>query len=333
MSRSRLVVYTAIIGGFNDYPHRPAVINPDVQYVVFSDTHRTVPTPWELRRPVWVHNSPRRTARYHKINADLLFPDAALTLWHDGSHQLVVDPWTVVNSATSYQAETNAKRNDPMAVTVPWATLEQMAAGSESRETAVRVLKTGVEAVSREVNSSGLASDGAGSSGTNSGSGSGGGRTDNGGSGGGSGGYNGTNSGTNSGSGGYIERRDDVRIRPPFIFSSFRHPQRSDIHSELDACIQLRKDNPSLMKAQVAGYRAAGYPSAHGLYETACIVRDHSPATAELNRQWWLELQRGSYRDQLSLNYVIWKLGLEPRCGIIPGHREQSRFFNFYKHR
>ena len=47
-----------------------------------------------------------------------------------------------------------------------------------------------------------------------------------------------------------------------------------------------------------------------GLVEAPVILRRHTAAIRALNEAWWAELVRGSRRDQLSFNYVAWKLGL-----------------------
>lgn len=108
-----LVVYTAIIGGFND-KLRPPPVERDprkrpVKYVCFTDCiYRNDTDPprasgsprWEIRLPLWEHrDSPRRTARWHKVMAhEALYdykPD--YSLWLDGSHQLDADPWSLVD--------------------------------------------------------------------------------------------------------------------------------------------------------------------------------------------------------------------------------------------
>jgi hypothetical protein len=111
---------------------------------------------------------------------------------------------------------------------------------------------------------------------------------------------------------------------------SFKHPQRSCVYQELQACTKLAKDNPKLMRDQVTKYRADGYPPYNGLVETACVVRKNSNESASFNKMWWEELKQHSYRDQLSFNYVAWKLGVN--YGHFPGCRVQSALFNFLQH-
>ena len=43
----------------------------------------------------------RLTARWHKIMSHCALPEAEITLWHDGSHHLRVNPWDVVDYGLS----------------------------------------------------------------------------------------------------------------------------------------------------------------------------------------------------------------------------------------
>lgn len=111
---------------------------------------------------------------------------------------------------------------------------------------------------------------------------------------------------------------------------SFKHPQRSCIYQELQACLDLKKDNPVLMKNQIALYRSEGYPTFNGLVETACVVRRDTDRVFKFNQYWWRMLDEYSLRDQLSFNYVAWKLNAT--YGHIPGCRSNSAFFDFVSH-
>lgn len=66
----------------------------------------------------------------------------------------------------------------------------------------------------------------------------------------------------------------------------------------------------------MARYRAEGLPEDAGLIEAPVILRRHTDAIRRLNESWWGEIVRASRRDQLSFNYVAWKLGL--RYGTFP---------------
>jgi hypothetical protein len=90
----------------------------------------------------------------------------------------------------------------------------------------------------------------------------------------------------------------------------FRHHARSCTYQEAEACMVRRLDTPQVIENQMARYRAEGFPVQFGLQELPVILRRHSRAVADFDRQWWEEIVRGSRRDQLSFQYVRWKTGL-----------------------
>lgn len=90
----------------------------------------------------------------------------------------------------------------------------------------------------------------------------------------------------------------------------FRHAERSCVYRELEACVRLYKDDLATMYQQIARYRREGYPYNNGLAETTAVLRRHTPHVARLNSAWWSEIEHGSVRDQLSFDYVCWRLGI-----------------------
>jgi len=64
------------------------------------------------------------------------------------------------------------------------------------------------------------------------------------------------------------------------------------------------KDNPDVMRHQIARYRTEGYPENNGLVFASILVRRHNqPDVIRTMEHWWNEIQNGSRRDQLSFNY------------------------------
>lgn len=116
-----------------------------------------------------------------------------------------------------------------------------------------------------------------------------------------------------------------------YVLAAFKHPDRTCVYQELQACINHKKDNPRLMRQQIRQYRKEGYPPYNGLVETACVFRQACPEVTAFNELWWQQLDQHSFRDQLSFNYAAWKLGQS--YGIIPGRRDTSRFFDFVPHK
>ena len=112
--------------------------------------------------------------------------------------------------------------------------------------------------------------------------------------------------------------------------ATFKHPDRTCVFQELHACKRLKKDNAVLMERQLEAYRKEGYPVFNGMVETACVIRKQGPEQLEFNRLWWQQIKQHSFRDQLSFNYVAWKLGMS--YGRVPGCRAKSDFCAFVMH-
>lgn len=113
--------------------------------------------------------------------------------------------------------------------------------------------------------------------------------------------------------------------------ATFKHPIRNCVYQELKACIKYRKDNEILMQQQVEKYRTEGYPPHNGMVETACVLRRNTSEVAVFNKAWWSELDKHSFRDQLSFNYVARKTDIA--YSTITGHRESSPYFEFISHK
>lgn len=79
----KLVVYTCITGAY-DVLSDPITTIPGVDFVCFSDydISRQI---WQLRTPVKRQKNSLLTARWHKQNPHLLFPDYEYSLWVDGN--------------------------------------------------------------------------------------------------------------------------------------------------------------------------------------------------------------------------------------------------------
>lgn len=112
--------------------------------------------------------------------------------------------------------------------------------------------------------------------------------------------------------------------------ATFKHPDRQCVYQEEQACLKWRKDHAQIMRDQLKRYKEEGYPPYNGLVETACVARWNNSVANEFNSAWWEELEKHSFRDQLSFNYVCWKLGLS--YGHIEGERFKSPFFNHINH-
>jgi hypothetical protein len=113
--------------------------------------------------------------------------------------------------------------------------------------------------------------------------------------------------------------------------ATFEHRHRNCVYQEAETCISMGLDHTETIRQQIHRYREAGYPYGLGLAETTIVLRRHTPAVVRFNRLWWKEISQGSIRDQLSFDYVAWKLGMPYRR--LPGSREENPFFAWKGHK
>lgn len=88
-----------------------------------------------------------------------------------------------------------------------------------------------------------------------------------------------------------------------------RHQFRNCIYNEIEVCRLIGKGNYEKMKKQTQRYRREGFPEQFGLYECNVIVSDlKNNEGINILNSWWDEFRNSeSYRDQISLPYVVWK--------------------------
>lgn len=104
-----------------------------------------------------------------------------------------------------------------------------------------------------------------------------------------------------------------------------KHPHRTCVYQEAEACIKRNKDDPRVIERQVERYMNDGHPSNHLLSETGVLIRRHTENTKRFCSMWWDEITRGSRRDQISFPYVAWKLK-------IPYVQIPERFYTVHPH-
>ena len=91
--------------------------------------------------------------------------------------------------------------------------------------------------------------------------------------------------------------------------ATITHPDRKDIYQESKAILRYRKDTMQNMQTQLDIYRKDGYPENSGLHETNVIVRRQNADVQRVMDMWEDFLRKYSHRDQMSFDYVLWKLG------------------------
>jgi len=121
-------------------------------------------------------------------------------------------------------------------------------------------------------------------------------------------------------------------------FATFNHQDRKCLYREAEFCMRMGKGRKAQLLAQMAAYKKVGMPQNWGLPETKCVIRRNTSKIQELNEAWWEQLSTQSIRDQVSLPYVCWRLGMRwavipGRCGLKTFPGELNWAFWYTKHR
>lgn len=90
-------------------------------------------------------------------------------------------------------------------------------------------------------------------------------------------------------------------------FLVFPHPWRNCIYDESKELLKYNIDSKNV-KEWVDILISEKYPTNNGLIESNVLFRKNSNDIININEYWWDIICKYSYRDQLSLNYVFWKL-------------------------
>lgn len=112
-------------------------------------------------------------------------------------------------------------------------------------------------------------------------------------------------------------------------FVMWRHPLRRDVYLEIIAIITSKRHEPKKLLKQVKVYSENGLPNNSGLVEGSFIWRQHSDLDVKnFMEEWWKEIQKFSYRDQVSLGYLMWKKEFKPV--VFPEKMGTSRENEFF---
>ena len=90
-------------------------------------------------------------------------------------------------------------------------------------------------------------------------------------------------------------------------FVTRQHRKRRCIYDEGMICITQGKDSKEIILKQLDFYRSENYPVHNGLQYTFLLLRRHTEKLKKFSRLWWEQLEKHSFRDQISLPYVAWK--------------------------
>lgn len=97
----------------------------------------------------------------------------------------------------------------------------------------------------------------------------------------------------------------------PFFITFKLHPLRHCLYDEINEVKVLGKDTAEICDKLYNRYKSEGVPEKNGLYETNIIIsHPNNPTVQFIFNDWWKEIEINSKRDQLSLNYILWKNNL-----------------------
>ncbi len=104
-----------------------------------------------------------------------------------------------------------------------------------------------------------------------------------------------------------------IKTRVRSGMAIFSHSQRQCAYVEAQVCVSRKKGNKEAIEHQMKRYGKQGFPKDYGLYECTIIASDmQNTQSIEIMNKWWKEfLQTKSFRDQLSLPYVMWQSGMK----------------------
>lgn len=95
-------------------------------------------------------------------------------------------------------------------------------------------------------------------------------------------------------------------------FHTVKHYERNCIYDECDAVVRYKKDTQEHADEIRKKLKAEGFPRNFGLAETGLIYRRNTDIVKQICEEWGKQiLANGTHRDQLTFNYVLWKLGMK----------------------
>ena len=95
------------------------------------------------------------------------------------------------------------------------------------------------------------------------------------------------------------------------LIASINHLGYDCIYDEAFEVLFRRYERERIVVDWCCKLTQESYPKHNGLYETGVMFRVHNEKNKEIDAMWWECIEKYSKRDQLSFNYVLWKLGVK----------------------
>lgn len=118
-------------------------------------------------------------------------------------------------------------------------------------------------------------------------------------------------------------------------FLAMRHPHRNRISEEAEAIVRLGLAPEAAVRKQLEDYRSEGWDTEESpqqaISSTGYLLRRHSPKMELFESMWFEQLKKYCYRDQMSVDYVVWKTGV--RVNYILGHYRDNPYAKWFLYR
>jgi len=125
-----------------------------------------------------------------------------------------------------------------------------------------------------------------------------------------------------------------ISSKDPLIAAAI-HPQRSCIYEEALICLKTGKSKYEETVEHIKFLKNKNFPKNMGLHENNIILRKHNDAVLiKAGQDWWKIFSNGVKRDQLSLEYILWKNNIQ--CLPLFDNDfdvRKSAWFSFSKHK
>lgn len=144
----------------------------------------------------------------------------------------------------------------------------------------------------------------------------------------------------------------NIQIVSPWVYSRFvelygsdcniasiKHPERDCIYDEAykvsSYTVFGALEHEKIALAWCRKLKSQHYPLHNGLYETNILFRRNNQIVESVDSMWWFCIDNYSKRDQLSINYTLWKHRIPTDTFFFPQgeHAQNSDKVKYIRHR
>ena len=111
------------------------------------------------------------------------------------------------------------------------------------------------------------------------------------------------------------------------------HPHRTTIKEEVDILNRMPKFKGQDFNKQYNAYIKEGFNDDKGLYSSGFIIRKINDFMNKFFDDWFNEIKKYTYRDQVSFSYVLWKNNIMPDIVIKQNVFNNKLIGNVLKHK